>query len=145
MDSGFVFSPPQPTLRSTFSEVCSFVKDDNTATGAAGVLTYKMFDTRARCRGGKMVVMFSVPFDYGLYQNWLAVGVFPLETECNKKLFDQMYESKDCPDFVRRKADGSVLKCQGKMVDVRGCMSSGGQAIIKLELYDKMNRFDRRY
>lgn len=145
MSSGFVFSPPQPTLRSNCSEVCSFTKDDNTATGAVGVLTYKLFDTRDECVHGKMAVMFSVPFDYNFYQNWLAVGVICLETECDEKLFKHMYESKEFTDFARHEADGSGLKYEGDTVDVRACMSSGGQAIIKLELYDKMKRSDRRY
>lgn len=92
-----------------------------------------------------MAVMFSVPYDYGLYQNWLAVGVFPPEEKCDEKLYKHMYECKELTNFVRHEADGSGLKYEDQKVDVRACMSNGGQAIIKLELYDKMNRSDRRY
>lgn len=137
MSSGFVFNPLQPTLRSSKNEVGSFVKNDNTATGAVGVLTYKLFDTRTRCVHGEMAVMFSVPFDYGLYKNWLALGVFPPETECDEKLFKHMYESNDFTHFARHEADGSGLKYEGKTVEVKASMSGGGKAIIKLDLSDK--------
>lgn len=140
MESGFPFSPPQPTVRTTKSEVCSFTKDDNTASGAVGVLTYELFDMRNRQCSEMMAVMFSVPFDYNFYKNWLGVGVFPSTTACDKKLFKLMYEGKDFTNFVRHESDGSGVKFAAKMVDVRACMSDEGRAMIKLELYDKMGR-----
>lgn len=140
MESGFVFSPPQPTLRTSKVEVCSFTKDDNTASGAVGVLTYELFDMRSRHCNELMAVMFSVPFDYNFYQNWLAVGIFEHTRACDKELYNLMYNGKDFTNFVRQKADGSGLKYQGRMLDVRACMSDEGRAIIKLELYDRMGR-----
>nr|XP_020460302.1 DELTA-thalatoxin-Avl1a-like [Monopterus albus]XP_020460304.1 DELTA-thalatoxin-Avl1a-like [Monopterus albus] len=140
MESGFAFSPPQPTVRATMTELCSFTKDDNTASGAVGVLTYELFDMRNRSGTELMAVMFSVPFDYNLYKNWLGVGIFEHNTACDKKLFELMYNSKDFTKFVRQQANGSGLKYSGKVVDVRASMSDEGKAIIKLELYDKMGR-----
>uniref|UniRef100_A0A8C7ZYK9 Uncharacterized protein n=1 Tax=Oryzias sinensis TaxID=183150 RepID=A0A8C7ZYK9_9TELE len=140
MESGFSFSPPQPTVRTAKTEVCSFIKDDNTATGAVGVLTYQMVDMRLRSCSDLMAIMFSVPFDYSFYKNWLGVGVFEKTRACDDKLFDHMYKSNDFTNFVRQEADGSGLLFQGKEVDVRACMSNEGKAMIKLELYDKMGR-----
>ncbi|KAF6739359.1 Hemolytic toxin Avt-1 [Oryzias melastigma] len=140
MESGFSFSPPQPTVRTTKTEVCSFIKDDNTATGAVGVLTYEMFHMREQSCSELIAIMFSVPFDYTFYKNWLGVGIFDKARGCDDKLFDHMYNSKDFTSFVRQEASGSGVLYQGKEVDVRACMSNEGKAIIKLELYDKMGR-----
>ncbi|XP_059180937.1 uncharacterized protein LOC131959742 [Centropristis striata] len=138
MESGFPFSPPQPTLRSMNTEVFSFDKDDNTACGAVGVVTYELFNMHTRTCDQMMAIMFSVPYDYNFYKNWLGVGIFPHGTECNDKLFDTMYNKKDFTNFMRHEADGSGVSFRGASLDVRGCMSDGGTAIIKLELYDKM-------
>ncbi|KAE8283875.1 DELTA-sagatoxin-Srs1a [Larimichthys crocea] len=138
MESGFVFSPPQPTVRTTKTEVCSFTKDDNTASGAVGVLTYELFDMRKRHCNELIAVMFSVPFDYNFYKNWLGVGIFEHTHACDDKLYDLMYKGKDFTNFVRHEADGSGVKYQGRAVDVRACMSDEGRAIVKLEVYDRM-------
>lgn len=138
MESGFVFSPPQPTVRSGNTEVFSFTKDDNTASGAVGVLTYELWDTRNKKCCEKMAVMFSVPFDYNFYSNWLAVGIYESKQDCDEKLFKSMYNDNDSSNFVREKPNGSGLKYQGKVVDVRACMSDEGRAIVKLELYDTL-------
>lgn len=82
--------------------------------------------------------MFSVPFDYNFYKNWLAVGIFEHTRECDEKLYEHMYESKDFANFVRQEANGSGLTYNGRAVDVRACMSDEGRAIVKLEVYDKM-------
>lgn len=138
MESGFVFSPPQPTLRTTMTEVCSFTKDDNTASGAVGVLTYELFDMHNRQCNELMAVMFSVPFDYNFYKNWLAVGVFEHTRACDEKLYDLMYNGKDFTNFVRHEADGSVVKYRGRSVDVMATMSDEGRAIVKLEVFNVM-------
>ncbi|KAM4525207.1 DELTA-stichotoxin-Hmg2b-like isoform 1-T2 [Odontesthes bonariensis] len=140
MESGFPFSPPQPTVRTNRTEVCSFIKDDNTASGAVGVLTYELFNMQQRHCNEVMAVMFSVPFDYNFYKNWLGVGIFEHTRACDAKLFDHMYKGKDFTNFVRHEADGSGVAYQGRALDVRSSMSDEGKAIIKLELYDKMGR-----
>ncbi|XP_047465166.1 DELTA-sagatoxin-Srs1a-like [Mugil cephalus] len=140
MESGFPFSPPQPTVRTTKTEVCSFTKDDNTATGAVGVLTYELFDMRQRHCNELIAIMFSVPFDYNFYKNWLGVGIFEKTRACDDKLYDLMYKGKDFTNFVRHEADGSGVVYKGRAVDVRACMSDEGRAMIKLEVYDRMGR-----
>lgn len=136
MESGFVFSPPQPTLCTQKTEVCSFTKDDNTASGAVGVMTYELFHMQRREREGMMAVMFSVPFDYNFYSNWLSVGIFDPLQPCDKALYEKMYNDK-CESFRRHKGDGSGTRFEGKKVDIRGCMSDEGKAIVKLEIYDR--------
>ncbi|KAM9837279.1 DELTA-sagatoxin-Srs1a-like isoform 1-T2 [Aulostomus maculatus] len=138
MESGFTFSPPQPTVRVNKTEVCSFTKDDNTASGAVGVLTYELFNMSRRHCNEIIAIMFSVPFDYNFYKNWLGVGIFEHTRVCDEKLYKLMYHEKDFTNFARHEADGSGLLYKGRMVEVRGCMSDEGKAIVKLEVYDRM-------
>lgn len=138
MESGFPYSPPQPTIRSNMTEVCSFTKDDHTAEGAVGVLTYELFSMRNRSCSELIAVMFSVPFDYNFYKNWLGVGIFEKTQACDEKLFKDMYNEEDPKKFLRHESDGSAVTHRGDKVEVRACMSDEGRAIIKLELYDKL-------
>ncbi|XP_054615970.1 uncharacterized protein LOC129171388 isoform X2 [Dunckerocampus dactyliophorus] len=140
MSSGICHHPPQPTIRSTRTEVCSFNKDDHTATGAVGLLTYDLFHMQSRVCSQRMAVMFSVPYDHNLYKNRLAVGVMEQSHACDKKLYEQMYDGKNPDHFSRADASGSGLEYSGKYVDVRATMSTVGKAIVKVELYDQMSR-----
>lgn len=138
MSSGFCHHPPQPTVRSMKTEVCSFTKDDNTATGAVGLLTYDLFHMQSRVCNEQVAIMFSVPFDFNLYKNRLAVGVFEGSRSCDKTLYSQMYDGKDLPNQSRAETQGSGLEHRAQYVDLRATMSSIGRAIVKVEVYDKM-------
>ncbi|KAM4597792.1 uncharacterized protein ACJ7VT_021367 [Polymixia lowei] len=140
MTSGFSYHPPQPTVRTAKTEVCTFTKDDNTASGAVGVLTYDLFHMQSRVCSERVAIMFSVPFDHNLYKNLLAVGVFELSRACDKHLYDQMYDGKDFSTFTRMEGNGCGLEHKAAHVDLRATMSSVGKAIVKVELYDKMGQ-----
>lgn len=140
MTSGFCQHPPQPTVRTTKTEVCSFIKDDNTATGSVGLLTYDLFHMQSRVCSERIAIMFSVPFDHNLYKNRLAVGVVEQSIACDKHLYDQMYDGKDLNKFTRSESSGCGLEYKAAYVDLRATMSSIGKAIVKVELYDKMGR-----
>lgn len=136
MESGYAYSPPQPTVRCGHTEVCSFTKDDNTACGSVGVLTYELFDIHKHRCNELVAVMFSVPFDYNFYKNWLAVGIFEPSQACDESLYKEMYNSKTMECFTRKEATGSGLTFKGQKVDVRATMSENGKAIVKLEVYE---------
>lgn len=138
MKSGFCQHPPQPTIRTTKTEVSSFTKDDNTATGAVGILTYDLFHMQSRVCSERMAIMFSVPFDHNLYKNQLAMGVFEQSRACDKQLYDRMYDGKDLSNFTRSEANGCGLEYKATYVDLRATMSTVGKAMVKVELYDKM-------
>lgn len=140
MSSGFSHHPPQPTVRTAMTEVCSFTKDDNTATGSVGVLTYDLFNMKSRVYAERVAIMFSVPFDHNLYKNRLAVGCVEHSRACDKHLYNQMYDGKDLTGFVRSEANGSGVFHRGSYIDLRATMSTTGKAIVKVELYDKMGR-----
>ncbi|TKS92192.1 DELTA-sagatoxin-Srs1a [Collichthys lucidus] len=140
MSSGFSQHPPQPTVRTTKTEVCSFTKDDNTATGAVGLLTYDLFNMKTRFCSERMAIMFSVPYDHNLYKNRLAVGVVAQSHACDKHLYSQMYDGKDLSNFNRSETSGSAIRYRSEYVDLWATMSSTGKAIVKVELYDKMGQ-----
>lgn len=87
-----------------------------------------------------MAIMFSVPFDHNLYKNRLAVGVVEQSRDCDKHLYDQLYDGKDLSNFTRSEQHGAGLLYRATYVDLRATMSSVGKAIVKVELYDKMGR-----
>ncbi|KAM6957033.1 DELTA-actitoxin-Afr1c [Aplochiton taeniatus] len=140
MSSGFSYHPPQPTIRPTKTEVCSFTKDDDTVTGAVGVLTYDLFHMQSRVCSERLAILFSVPFDHNIYKNTLGIGVFEVARACDKSLYNFMYKEKDFSKFTRSETSGAGLHHKAAQVDVRATMSSIGKAIIKVELYDKMGQ-----
>ncbi|XP_077380304.1 uncharacterized protein LOC144020548 [Festucalex cinctus] len=140
MSSGYCYHPPQPTIRSMHTELCSFTKDDHTATGTVGLLTYDLFHMQSRVCSHRMAIMFSVPYDHNLYKNRLAVGIFQVSRACDKKLYEQMYDGKDMSNFKRADASGSGMVHGTNQVDVRATMSTVGKAIVKVEFYDQLSR-----
>uniref|UniRef100_A0A0E9SCQ8 Uncharacterized protein n=1 Tax=Anguilla anguilla TaxID=7936 RepID=A0A0E9SCQ8_ANGAN len=38
--------------------------------------------------------MFSVPFDYSLYENYFALGLFETARACDSSLYDLMYNGE---------------------------------------------------
>lgn len=140
MSSGFSYHPPQPTIRTQKTEVCSFTKDDNTATGAVGLLTYDLFHMQSRVCSERMAIMFSVPFDYNRYKNRLAVGVVEQSRACDKHLYEQLYDGNELTSLARSEANGCGLEYKAAHVDLRATMSSNGKGIVKVELFDQMGR-----
>lgn len=82
--------------------------------------------------------MFSVPFDYNMYKNWFAVGIYSLGKECNESLYKEMYYNKEQQGFVREEAKGSGITYQGLRLDIKATMSPLGRAIMKVEVWDKV-------
>lgn len=122
------------------NECCTFTKSSSSATGATGVL---MYDLLGRSAGGglpvSLAIMFSVPWDYNLYKNWFAVGVYMADRSCDKELFKEMYYEKKQKDhgFVREEATGSGINFVGANHDVKATMNPLGTAIMKVEVWDK--------
>lgn len=136
MYSGFSQLPPQPTVHSVEPVVCSFTKDDNSVTGAVGLLTYDLFHKASRVSSKRMAIMFSVPYDRNMYKNRVAVGVFNQSQACDKQLYQQMYDGDDQSSFKRCDGDGSCLKYKRENTCLRATMSSTGKAIVKVEIFD---------
>ncbi|KAG7272291.1 hypothetical protein CRUP_014176 [Coryphaenoides rupestris] len=80
--------------------------------------------------------MFSVPWDYNLYKNWFAVGIYDKGRACDASLYKEMYYDKKQERFAREEANGSGISFAGDYLDVRATMSPMGHAIMKVEVWD---------
>ena len=56
------------------------------ATGAVGLLAYEIAGIDHR-----FVIMYSVPFDYGLYKNWFKLSIVPNSVPIDQALYEDMY------------------------------------------------------
>uniref|UniRef100_A0A8D3DNI5 Cytolysin Src-1-like n=1 Tax=Scophthalmus maximus TaxID=52904 RepID=A0A8D3DNI5_SCOMX len=138
LESGCTHSPPQPTVRPLKTEVCNFTKTSAKACGAVGVLTYDLFERKSNAAKETVAIMFSVPYDFSMYKNWMAAGIFSLGKECNEALYKEMYYNKEQKGFVRQEANGGGMTYEGASLDVKLTMSPMGRAIMKVELWDKV-------
>ncbi|XP_026998900.1 DELTA-actitoxin-Afr1e-like [Tachysurus fulvidraco] len=131
--SGYCLNPPQPTVAKKTSETCTFTKTRSTAHGCAGVLAYKILKDEVHFVG-ELVIMFSVPFDYNFYENYLALGIYENHVSCNSDLFFEMYYEKG--PFTRERATGSKVMYSVQGISVKGTMSPAGKAIMKVDFQD---------
>lgn len=138
LDSGEIFNPPQPSVRPLKTEVCTFSKSSKQATGSVGVLTYDLFERTCNAHTETVAIMFSVPWDYNLYKNWFAVGLYDKGRTCDEALYKEMYYDKTQQHFKRTEGTGSGLVHVGAKLDVLCTMSPLGRAIMKVELWDKV-------
>ncbi|XP_048088360.1 DELTA-sagatoxin-Srs1a-like isoform X2 [Alosa alosa] len=138
LESGETYNPPQPTVRPLKTEVCTFSKTSAKATGSVGVMTYDLFERTRKGATETLAIMFSVPWDYNVYKNWYAIGIYPVGKECDEALYKGMYYDKEPKGFVRMEADGSGLTFEGSSMDVKATMCPMGRAIMKVELWDKL-------
>lgn len=140
LENGEAYNPPQPTVRPLKTEVCTFTKSSSKATGAVGVLTYDLFEKSQNDFAETVALMFSVPWDYNLYKNWFAVGIYKRGRNCDKDLYKEMYYEKNQHEhgFVREEATGSGINYMGNRLDIRATMCPLGKAIMKVEVWDKL-------
>ncbi|XP_054625417.1 DELTA-sagatoxin-Srs1a-like [Dunckerocampus dactyliophorus] len=138
LDSGNCHSPPQPTVRPLKTEVCNFTKSAAATSGTVGVLTYEIFEAHKSSPLEKLAIMFSVPFNYNLYKNWLGVGLYPTGRDTDEKLYKEMYYDKDQKSFVREEAKGCCVDFHDSKMDIKVTMSPMGRAIMKVEVWDNV-------
>ncbi|XP_055049404.2 DELTA-sagatoxin-Srs1a-like [Misgurnus anguillicaudatus] len=135
--SGYCCHPPQPTISTKNTGGCAFTKTAFTACGAVGILTYDLFHMENQTCTERIAILFSVPYDYNIYENFFGIGVFTTDRECNEALYNEMYYESS-PSFTRGKAKESRITYKAQRVELRATMSNAGKAIIKLEIHDKL-------
>ena len=98
-----------------------------TATGAVGVMAYRMSD------GNTLAVLFMVPFDYNLYPsgNMWNVKIYRGRKRASYDMYKEMYYH----NHPLKGDDGYHVKSLGHGLKVRGYMNSSGYAILKIRVY----------
>lgn len=141
LENGECYNPPQPSVRPLMTECCTFTKSSSSATGAIGIL---MYDLYGRSQGSgpqqSLAIMFSVPWDYNLYKNWFAVGIYKSGRGCDNELYKEMYYEKNQQEhgFAREEATGSGINYVGANHDIKATMNPLANAIMKVEVWDKL-------
>ena len=97
------------------------------ATGVVGLIGYRMSD------GNTIAVMFSIPFDYNLYENQWNARVYPGKVPIGYALYDDQY-------YLIKSYKGDNRwheKDLGQGYHVRGAMSSSGGATLEVHITQK--------
>ncbi|PWA19797.1 hypothetical protein CCH79_00020981, partial [Gambusia affinis] len=128
-------SPLPPTLRPTESGSALFIKKVYTASGSSGVFTYDIIHESSKEWKGRLAVMFAVPYDFNIFDNWYAVGIFGEHKKCGEELYNEMYYNVQ-NSFVRGQAKGPSLTQKEGEVTIRASMSDSFKPILKMELCD---------
>ena len=112
-----------------------FVKTPHTARGTVGVFTYDL-SLSGSVPTEKMAAMFSVPFDFSLYSNWFAVGVFSSNKNCNYDLYYEMYYNNNS-DFMRGKATDGIVNYENRDFVINVSMSDSHTPYMRLQVKQK--------
>jgi len=107
-----------------------FAKTPHSARGAVGVLTYKLSIPSGKDQ--RLAVMFSVPYDFNLYCNWFAVGVFDENQSCDCHLYYEMYHNSS-KYFMRAKGGGNInFKHEGVVIEASMTDTKTPKLTVKL-------------
>lgn len=133
MDSGFCEVPLLPTVKKDQQIICGFCKYSSQAEGPYGVIMYDIVkSSREACR---LAIMFSVPFDRNLYENYIALGIFEPTQPCDANLLKNMYYNDEV-SFKRAPANGGEISFAGKGYTIKGTMSQGLGAYMWITVLD---------
>ncbi|XP_051245169.1 uncharacterized protein LOC127357044 [Dicentrarchus labrax] len=131
-DSGSCTEPLPLTIDPSKTGNALFTKTPNTARGAVGVFTYDL-NQSTNASTEKIAVMFSVPYDYNLYSNWFAVGIFDKSVLCDHDLYYRMYNNTGTFD---RKKGGQSIEYKKDNVTITAMMTDTFQPVLQVEVKD---------
>ena len=92
------------------------------ATGAVGVVAYYIADINKT-----LSVMFSVPFDYNLYENWWNAKLYPGNKRADYDQYKDLYYKAN--PF---RANGWHKRSLGSGLKFHGSISNSGQATLEI-------------
>ena len=130
--TGVVPRPSFTTIGQGTMEIMIGRKIDGPPTGVQGTVSFQIKGTNKM-----IVVMYSLPWDHGLYSNWLAVGIFPLSSTVG--FFDKMYYDTE-KNFKRKEfyRDVSpVVYREDPEFEVSAQTGKGHKERINVKVYPK--------
>lgn len=95
------------------------------ARGSVGAFAYYMQGSDAT-----IVIMFSVPYDYNLYENWWDAKVYSGRKRANYNMWYEMYHGNPY-----KGDNGYHQKAIGKGFRVKGLMTSAGECVMELKIF----------
>ncbi|XP_022603759.1 bryoporin-like [Seriola dumerili] len=134
MNSGWCVEMLPPTIDPSSVGKGLFSKTADTARGAVGIFTYDVLNKSTKESTEKIAVMFSVPYDFNLFSNWFAVGIFDKETQCDHDLYHNMYNNQE--NTFARKKGGCCLSYKSDQITILATMSDSFQPDMKVEVSD---------
>ncbi|XP_053546991.1 uncharacterized protein LOC128638889 [Bombina bombina] len=133
--SGYVLSPPPPTVSPGTTENCIFVKTPMALRGSVGLLVYHFQENT-------LVIMFSNPFDYNFYKTTFGIWITNETVTADKRQFQDLYQRKmpsaSYQYLELKKSDSQSIEVSNDKVSVSATMSKDNKAILKVEIADKI-------
>lgn len=130
MNAYFSSGKPGPSALPEFVEkdeaaLFTATKTTGLARGSVGVVTFFIpHDNKT------VAVMFSVPFDRNLYNNWWDAKIYPSRREADDSMWSDMYYN----DKPFKGDDGWHEKTIGEGYRVKGIMTSEGQCKLHVKI-----------
>jgi hypothetical protein len=124
VDSGQCDDPPANSI-DTFaaSDPILFSKTNDVARGTVGLLSYQVDGEEH-----KLVVMWSVPYDYNFYENWWNVAMYPKGKALDSALFKEMYKT------AKKGSQTVSMNIDGWAYEIAGSMGTSGKTTLKIDL-----------
>merc|ERR1712151_232876 len=122
----------QPTIVPGQKEAMCFKKVNDTACGTVGVYVWTVHGHNdGRAYNADVAIMWSVPYDYNWYENWIAIKISQ-NLVPNYELYREMYYDSE----VGFKRETALRMCRFSNLglDVRATMANVGQSTIKVEI-----------
>lgn len=131
--SGRIEVEPVPIAAGEFGAAAASKNPGVTATGAVGVVTWRLGDSEER-----LAVMYSVPYDYNLYKNWFKLAIIDGGVQTDKALYEDMYYDKGRTAGKAARADAGTATWQrtlhGQTGTLTGSMESDGHCSLFVEV-----------
>lgn len=124
LSSGQCDDPPSNEIKAfSASDPILFSKTNDVARGTVGLLSYRFKGSQH-----KLVVMWSVPYDYNLYENWWNLDVVPINRSLDKDLWDELYKN------AKKNSKVVLVNRDGVAYEIAGSMGTTGKTTLKVEL-----------
>lgn len=133
MNAYFYSGSPGPNVLPEFVEsqeaiLYTATKPTGLPRGSAGVITFFIPDDNKT-----VAVMFGVPFDRNLYENWWDAKVYPSKTEADYNMWSYMYYNHK----PFKGDDGWHEKRISEGYSVKGIMTSAGQCKLLIKIWKR--------